>query len=112
MGGRPASGKNDGTLTLPLVRLCVQRTPGDCLFTLWNEKPWQPGKKMDWNVTASKHLPDLGFDVSILWMTDPRPSALHSPSQAKNPEPVTRDSIREPAREIRQVPAAMGKKAY
>ncbi len=80
-----ATATNDTKETLPMVRMCVHGSPTGCLFTLWNQEPWKPGETLEWNLDTRLRAPDLGHEVLLLWMTDPRPA---SERPTIRPEPI------------------------
>lgn len=72
-----ASATNDSGAPIPYVKLCIAVSTNDCLFALWNNVPWQPGAKLEWNLTSGLRMPDLSEFVTV---ADSRLSTLTAPA--------------------------------
>lgn len=80
-----ATATNDSSLPISYVKLCVRSEMKGCLFTIWNTEPWQPGKQLQWNLTSSRHMQDLGHEVTFLPEAEPK-----KPAQPPKPVPAPR----------------------
>ena len=61
-----ATASNESGVAIPYAKFCVTAETKGCLFEMWTTEQWEPGKMLTFDVTTTRHVPNLSHQVKIV----------------------------------------------